>query len=195
MGGAMHAAARRASGECRPRACRRSRLGRRRRQDREEARKIMKELGYGPDKPLKIKVSGPQLRRLSRAGRDPDRPAQADLLRRRARRRSRPRSGTIASSGKDYIVATNSGGSARRRSGRHVLRGLCLQLASATTRNYCNPRTCRPASTSSRRTVDPAKRKALVQKIDHDLQAADVRPPDHLHHRSSDLLASPCQGS
>ena len=46
---------------------------------------LMKKAGYGPDKPLKIKVVDPQYRDLSRSGGDPDRPAQADLYRGRAR--------------------------------------------------------------------------------------------------------------
>ena len=52
---------------------------------RAEARKIMEGLGYGPDKPLKIKVSTRNIADLSRPGGDPDRPAQEDLHRGRAR--------------------------------------------------------------------------------------------------------------
>ena len=49
-----------------------------------EARKIMAGLGYGPGKPLKVKVSVAQHRDLSRSRGHPDRPAQEDPHRGRA---------------------------------------------------------------------------------------------------------------
>ena len=59
----------------------------------------------------------PQHRDLSRPGRDPDRPAQGDLHRRRARRRSRPRIWFAKVARKDYPVGLNLTGARRRRSG------------------------------------------------------------------------------
>ena len=53
--------------------------------NRAEAREIMEKLGYGPDKRLEVKVSTRNIPRLSRPGGDPDRPAEGDLHRRRAR--------------------------------------------------------------------------------------------------------------
>ena len=53
--------------------------------NRAEARKIMEKLGYGPDKRLAVTLVDAQHPRLSRSGGDPDRPAEGDLHRRRAR--------------------------------------------------------------------------------------------------------------
>jgi peptide/nickel transport system substrate-binding protein len=52
---------------------------------REEARAKMRGLGYGRDKRLPVKNLDTQSRRLSRSGRDPDRPAKGNIHRRRAR--------------------------------------------------------------------------------------------------------------
>ena len=54
--------------------------------NRAEAREIMKKLGYGPEKHLPVKVADPQYPAISRPGGDPDRPAEGNLHRRRARR-------------------------------------------------------------------------------------------------------------
>ena len=48
---------------------------------REDARAIMKKLGYGPDNPLQSQGLGAQHRAISRPGGDPDRPAEARLYR------------------------------------------------------------------------------------------------------------------
>ena len=53
--------------------------------NRAEARKIMEKLGYGPDKRLKLNGVDAQHPALPRSGGDPDRPAEGDLHRRRAR--------------------------------------------------------------------------------------------------------------
>ena len=53
---------------------------------RAEARKLMEKHGYGPNKRLAVKVADPQHRAIPRPGGDPDRPDEADLYRRRARR-------------------------------------------------------------------------------------------------------------
>ena len=54
--------------------------------NRDEARKLMEKAGFGPNKRLDAEGFHPQSRDLSRSGRDPDRPAQGHLYRRRARR-------------------------------------------------------------------------------------------------------------
>ena len=80
--------ARRASGACRRRCC--DAAGLRRRTSRRTGRggaEIMEKLGYSAAKPLKIKVPTRNIADLSRPGGDPDRPAQEDLHRRRARGR------------------------------------------------------------------------------------------------------------
>ena len=83
-----HAArARRAAGACRRRWSRRCRAtAPTSRQNRAEARKIMEGLGYGPSNPLKVKVVDAQHPALSRPRSDPDRSAQEDPCRGRARR-------------------------------------------------------------------------------------------------------------
>ena len=55
--------------------------------NREEARKLMQKAGYGPDKRLAGQGLDAQHSDLPRSRRDPDRPAQEHLYRRRARRR------------------------------------------------------------------------------------------------------------
>ncbi len=54
--------------------------------NRAEARKIMEGLGYGPEQSAQGEGGDAQHPALSRSGRDPDRPAQADPRRGRARR-------------------------------------------------------------------------------------------------------------
>ena len=75
--------------------------------NRAEARKIMEKLGYGPDKRLAVKVVDPQHPDLPRPGGDPDRPAEGDLYRRRARRRSRPPTGSRRSRARTTRSALN----------------------------------------------------------------------------------------
>ena len=53
--------------------------------NRAEAREIMEKLGYGPDKRLDGQGVDAQHPGLPRSGGDPDRPAEGDLYRRRAR--------------------------------------------------------------------------------------------------------------
>ena len=74
--------------------------------NRAEARQIMEKLGYGPDKRLQIKVIDPQRPALPRPGGDPDRPAEGDLYRRRARNR-RHRQWYPKVMRKDYTVGLN----------------------------------------------------------------------------------------
>ena len=62
-----------------------ARLWRRRQQNREKARALMQKAGYGPDKHLADQAVGAQPRGLSRSRRDPARPVEGDLDRRRAR--------------------------------------------------------------------------------------------------------------
>ena len=86
--------------------------------NRAEARKIMERLGYGPDKPLKIKVST----RNIAIYRDPA-VILIDQLKKiyidaRARADRHHASGTPRSQRKDYSVGLNLTGSRRRRSRR-----------------------------------------------------------------------------
>ena len=55
--------------------------------NRAEARKLMEKHGYGPATPAPGQGRDPQHRAIPRPGRDPDRPAEGDLYRRRAGRR------------------------------------------------------------------------------------------------------------
>ena len=63
---------------------------------REEGRRIMRELGYGPDKPLPHQGFDPQHPALPRRGGDPDRPSEERLHSGRARAARHRASGTPA---------------------------------------------------------------------------------------------------
>jgi peptide/nickel transport system substrate-binding protein len=141
--------------------------------NRDEGRRIMKELGYGPDKTLKIKV----LTRNLPTYRDP-----AVLLIDQLRQvYIEGELDAIDSSlwynrllRKDYNVATNTGGSALDDPDVMFYEA----YACGSERNYTNycDKDMQARFDEQSATVDPVKRKALVQKIDHDLQALGVRP-------------------
>ena len=149
--------------------------------NREEARKIMKELGYGPDKPLKIKILARNLPanrepgvvlidQLKQIGFDGELDAvESTVWYNRLQR-------------KDYNVATNTGGSAL--DDPDVM--LYEAYACGSERNYTNycDKDMQARFDEQSSTLDPVKRKALVNKIDHDLQAAGVRP-SIMHNRST----------
>ena len=141
--------------------------------NREEGRRIMRELGYGPDKPLKIKVLTrnlptyvepatlliDHLRQIYING-ELEQIESAIWYARLAR--------------KDYNVAMNTGGSAL--DDPDVM--LYEAYACGSERNYTNycDKEMQARFDEQSSTVDPVKRKELVQKIDHDLQMRGVRP-------------------
>ena len=96
--------------------------------NRAEAREIMKKLGYGPDKRLAVKVSTRNIAQLPRPGGDPDRPAEADLYRRRARNDRDRQLVSRRSTRKDYTVGMNLTGSGVDDPDQHFLRELRLRL-------------------------------------------------------------------
>ncbi len=141
--------------------------------NRDEARKIMASLGYGPDKTLKIRV----LARNLPSYREPavlliDQLKQAYI---------EGELETIESAiwynrllRKDYNVAVNTGGSALDDPDVMFYEAYSCGSERNYT-GYCD-RDMQARFDEQSSTTDPVKRKALVQKIDHDLQALGVRP-------------------
>jgi peptide/nickel transport system substrate-binding protein len=141
--------------------------------NREEARTILKEVGYGPDKPLKIKV----LTRNLPIYREPavlliDQLKQINIEGELEAVESSVWYNRLLR--KDYNVATNSGGSALDDPDVMFYEA----YACGSERNYTNycDKDMQARFDEQSSTLDPVKRKALVNKIDHDLQAAGVRP-------------------
>ncbi|MFO1161270.1 MAG: ABC transporter substrate-binding protein [Reyranellaceae bacterium] len=142
--------------------------------NREAARQIMKEAGYGPDKPLKVKV----LARNLPSYRDPavlliDQLKQIGI---------EGELETIESAlwytrllRKDFHIAMNTGGSAL--DDPDVMFYEAYSCGSE--RNYTSycEKEMEARFDEQSRTTDPALRKKLVQQIDYDLQARGVRPP------------------
>ena len=94
---------------------------------REEARKIMQSLGYGPDKHLDVQDRRAQPAGLSRRRLAGDRPAEADLYRRRART-GRNRELAAAAGPLGFRPGAECGGRRHRRPGPDLLRELRLQI-------------------------------------------------------------------
>ena len=115
---------------------------------RAEGRKIMGELGYSADKPLRIKVSTRNIADLSRPGGDPDRPSQAGLYPGRARA-ARNRRLVQPHGAQGLHRRPERPGRRHRRSRRGVLRDLRLRLGAQLHRTIAIPRS-RSCSTSSR---------------------------------------------
>jgi peptide/nickel transport system substrate-binding protein len=141
--------------------------------NREEGRKIMKELGYGPDKMLKIKV----LSRNLPSYREPavlliDQLKQIYIEGELEAIESAVWYNRLLR--KDYNVATNTGGSALDDPDVMFYEA----YACGSERNYTGycDKDMQARFDEQSATTDPVKRKALVQKIDHDLQALGVRP-------------------
>lgn len=141
--------------------------------NRDMARKIMAELGYGPDKMLKIKVVARNLA----SHREPTtlfidqmrqifidaemEPIESAIWYNRLLR-------------KDYNVAVNTGGSALDDPDVMFYEA----YACGSERNYTNycDKDMQKRFDEQSSTLDPAKRKTLVQQIDRDLQAQGARP-------------------
>jgi peptide/nickel transport system substrate-binding protein len=141
--------------------------------NREEGRRIMRDLGYGPDKPLKIKM----LSRNLPVYREP-----AVLLMDQLRQvYVESELETVESAlwytrllRKDFNVALNTGGSAL--DDPDVM--LYEAYACGSERNYTSycDKNMQARFDEQSATVDPVRRKQLVQQIDHDLQMQGVRP-------------------
>ena len=141
--------------------------------NRGAARQIMKEMGYGSDKPLKVKV----LARNLPLYRDP----AVLLIDQFKQIHIEGELETIESAlwytrlmRKDYNVAMNTGGSALDDPDVMFYEAYACGSERNYT-NYCN-KTMQARFDEQSSTVDPAERKKLVQKIDYDLQALGVRP-------------------
>ena len=117
--------------------------------NRDEARKLMEKAGYGPNKRLALKVSTRNLADLSRSGRDPDRPAQGHLYRRRARR-DRERHLVRQGGAQGILDRPQPHRRRHRRSGPDLLRELRLRLG-AQLHQLLQQGSARSCSTSSRR--------------------------------------------
>lgn len=141
--------------------------------NRESARQIMKEAGYGPDKPLKVKV----LARNLPTYRDPavlliDQFKQIGI---------EGELETVESAlwytrllRKDFHVAMNTGGSALDDPDVMFYEAYSCGSERNYT-SYCD-KEMEARFDEQSRTTDPAQRKKLVQQIDYDLQARGVRP-------------------
>ena len=92
---------------------------------REEARKIMQSLGYGPDKHLRVEDLGAQPAGLPRRGLAADRPAEADLYRRRTRA-GRNRELAAEAGALGFRAGAERVGGRHRRPGSDLLRELQL---------------------------------------------------------------------
>ncbi len=95
--------------------------------NRDEARKLMEKAGFGPNKRLALKISTRNLAIYRDPGRDPDRPAQGHLYRRRARR---DRERHLVRQGRAQGIPDRPQPHRRRhrRSGPDLLRELRLRL-------------------------------------------------------------------
>ena len=145
--------------------------------NRAEARKIMEKLGYGPDKRLADQGVDAQHPALPRPGGDPDRPAEGDLYRRRARRR---RHDAMVSEGHAQGLHGRRSMSPRPASTTPTSNSTRITSAarSATTPAIATPRST-SWSTSNRCEADPEKRKQLVWEIERKL-AEDGGAAGHL---------------
>ena len=141
--------------------------------NRAEGRRIMQEMGYGPDKPLRIKV----LTRNMPSYRD----SAVLLIDHLKQVHIEGELETIESAlwytrliRKDYNVAMNTGGSALDDPDVMFYEA----YACGSERNYTGycDREMQARFDQQSATVDPVRRKELVQQIDHDLQMQGVRP-------------------
>lgn len=141
--------------------------------NRLEAQGIMRSLGYGPDKPLKVKV----LARNLPTYREP----AVLLIDQFKKIYVEGELETVESAlwymrllRKDYNVAMNTGGSALDDPDVMFYEAYSCDSERNYT-GYCD-RNMQARFDEQSSTVDPVARKRLVQKIDYDLQALGVRP-------------------
>ena len=141
--------------------------------NRAEAQGIMRSLGYGPDKPLKVKV----LSRNLPTYREP----AVLLIDQFKKIHIDGELETVESAlwymrllRKDYNVAMNTGGSALDDPDVMLYEAYSCDSERNYT-GYCD-KDMQARFDQQSSTVDPVARKRLVQKIDYDLQALGVRP-------------------
>ena len=133
----------------------------------------------------------PQHSGLPRSRRDPDRPAQEHLYRRRARRGRHRATGSRRSRARTTRSASTS--PATRSTIPTSRSTRTIPAARSATTPTTATRTSRSCSTSNRQETDVAKRKKLVWEIDKKLQE-DVARPIIFHGRTGHVLAALCQG-
>jgi peptide/nickel transport system substrate-binding protein len=141
--------------------------------NRAEAQSIIRALGYGPDKPLKVKVLTRNL---------PSHREATVLLIDQFKKIYIEGELEIVESAlwytrlmrKDYNVAMNTGGSALDDPDVMLYEAYSCDSERNYT-GYCD-KNMQARFDEQSSTVDPAARKRLVQKIDYDLQALGVRP-------------------
>ena len=156
--------------------------------NREEARAIMKKLGYGPDKPLNGQGRDPQHRAIPRPGGDPDRPAEARLYRRRARP-GRDRELVPEGRAQGLPDRPQPDRQLGRRSGPAILRKLLYCGSQRNYSGYCNKEidaAHRPAIGRDR------PEQAAADRLGDRQQAAGGRgPADHHAQRAPRPAGSP----
>ena len=169
--------------------------------NRAEARKLMEKAGYGPNKRLQLKVSTRNLADLSRPGRDPDRPAQGHLYRRRARSDRDAASGSPRSRARITQIGLNLTGNGIDDPDQTFYENYRLRLG-AQLHQLLQPGAREAVRRSNRMEPDLEKRKKIVWEIDKKLPEDVARPilyhsqPGHLlgalreerHHHVEQLL-------
>ncbi len=151
-------------------------------QNQAEAQKIMASLGYGPGKPLKVKVSVQEHLDLPRPRGDPDRPAQEDPHRRRARA-DRHHGVVRQGAAQGLLGQPQPDGRRRRRSRRQPDRELHLQVR-AQLHAVLQSRGRRADLPAVARRSTASKRKQLVWEVERKL-ALDVVRPIIFHNRAA----------
>ena len=157
---------------------------------REEARKIMEKLGYGPNNKLKVKVATRDFNTF----RDP-----AVILVDQLNKIHFDAELDVVESSlwynrlfkKDYSVALNLAGAGIDDPDGVLKMGFACK-SEANFSQYCNPEVDKLLDQQSQE-PDLAKRKAIVWKIERIL-VEDVARPIIFHGIAGDLLASPLQG-